>query len=740
MRSTQARVARLEARLLAFIRDQKIHRKLGFSCFADLVRMFQMAPRTAQEHVLLHRLLEDRPRAEEAFSLGSLSLHQVLALAPVLREGDLDPDGAVDWIEAARGLTVSGLRRRVREVVASESCGDGDGNRPDPVPEDLPDRMISFTAPLTAACAWDRALEMARCVLGWDAPVYACVEAILAEASPETASLPGVSEREAVFSGAGARVALSGPMVAEKATSLAGASLPATRMATVRMRYADARPRTAKPPARIPWAQEKARREALHTLGKVLKLLRTLSGLEGSHDPASPREAAHRLRDLQKRSRSIRALLSRLLRDLRDTGAFFRLGYRSFDDIARELGLSERAARELRRQADVFEDHPVIEEAFAQCRIGSEQACRIARLATPRTEEAFIARAEQVTTRQFAREMRFLERLRDLDPSLSASHAGPLPREGLEAALRAELLAWGWSEEGLRKELKNRRLLCPEGEDQWTGDLADPACNPVVMRRLELFFDLLVQAVADPARLRSAAEPAPGKREGSAEGQGGVPGMKEECTVGEGGAAACEREPKTSASETMDRLCDPQTDRQTSARFDRLLSGGRRESAMTRLRFRAPLEIAGHWERAIAAVRGEYAVEIPGPPLRIEQLPVWAAVLLLLHRATEVWKRQDPETMATEERILKRDEHRCRIPGCSRRRNLEAHHIRYRSRGGSDRMRNKTSACHGHHKAIHEGVVRVTGEAPHGLIVELGCEEGRPPLFVLHGEKILRTL
>ena len=89
VRYVEAGLLRVEARCLAWMRDRHAHRELGFSSFGDMTRMLQIAPRTAQEHVLLHRLLEGRPAAEEAFRMGDLSLHHVLALAPVLRRGDL---------------------------------------------------------------------------------------------------------------------------------------------------------------------------------------------------------------------------------------------------------------------------------------------------------------------------------------------------------------------------------------------------------------------------------------------------------------------------------------------------------------------------------------------------------------------------------------------------------------------------------------------------------------------------
>ncbi len=53
--------------------------------------------------------------------------------------------------------------------------------------------------------------------------------------------------------------------------------------------------------------------------------------------------------------------------------------------------------------------------------------------------------------------------------------------------------------------------------------------------------------------------------------------------------------------------------------------------------------------------------------------------------------------------VEQRDEHRCQIPGCSRRGYLEVHHIRHRAHGGQDKLPNLTLVCRFHHHRLHEG-------------------------------------
>ncbi len=77
-----------------------------------------------------------------------------------------------------------------------------------------------------------------------------------------------------------------------------------------------------------------------------------------------------------------------------------------------------------------------------------------------------------------------------------------------------------------------------------------------------------------------------------------------------------------------------------------------------------------------------------------------------------------------ERRAIERDLGYCQVPGCSRAA-VHAHHVVFRSRGGSDDASNLVALCAAHHlHGVHAGWVRVHGTAPHGLVWELG-EEGK---------------
>jgi hypothetical protein len=105
------------------------------------------------------------------------------------------------------------------------------------------------------------------------------------------------------------------------------------------------------------------------------------------------------------------------------------------------------------------------------------------------------------------------------------------------------------------------------------------------------------------------------------------------------------------------------------------------------------------------------------------------ALCVMVDHALEAWGAH--RKVPPEHRVFARDGWRCTAPGCTSYRNLHDHHIRFRSAGGSDDLANRTTLCAWHHlRGVHAGVVRCTGQAPHGLRFELGVRPGKPPLDV----------
>jgi hypothetical protein len=106
----------------------------------------------------------------------------------------------------------------------------------------------------------------------------------------------------------------------------------------------------------------------------------------------------------------------------------------------------------------------------------------------------------------------------------------------------------------------------------------------------------------------------------------------------------------------------------------------------------------------------------------------------MLDHAFAEWLPREGRSARRSERVYERDGWRCTAPACSSYRNLQDHHIVFRSRGGSDALENRTTLCAWHHlRGVHAGRVRCTGTAPGALRFELGLRPGKPPL-VVYGE------
>jgi len=86
----------------------------------------------------------------------------------------------------------------------------------------------------------------------------------------------------------------------------------------------------------------------------------------------------------------------------------------------------------------------------------------------------------------------------------------------------------------------------------------------------------------------------------------------------------------------------------------------------------------------------------------------------------EVWRPVLAGQTTPHQRVLARDKGFCQVPGCSHAAD-HAHHIEFRSAGGSDDPSNLVSLCAAHHLiGVHMGYIRVTGKAPDELHWELG--------------------
>ncbi|MGH7805188.1 MAG: HNH endonuclease, partial [Candidatus Binatia bacterium] len=120
----------------------------------------------------------------------------------------------------------------------------------------------------------------------------------------------------------------------------------------------------------------------------------------------------------------------------------------------------------------------------------------------------------------------------------------------------------------------------------------------------------------------------------------------------------------------------------------------------------------------------------------------WRGLVRLLAAVAARWQVEERHSgiPAHERRILERDGYRCIVPACSSRRNLQVHHIIFRSAGGGEEDWNRGALCAGHHlQCVHRFDVVASGRAPDAIDWVLGAAGPDAPLMRLHGETYADT-
>jgi hypothetical protein len=97
----------------------------------------------------------------------------------------------------------------------------------------------------------------------------------------------------------------------------------------------------------------------------------------------------------------------------------------------------------------------------------------------------------------------------------------------------------------------------------------------------------------------------------------------------------------------------------------------------------------------------------------------------MLEDFVETWDLPGASPRRRADEIYSREGWRCFAPGCTSRRNLEDHHLEYRSRGGDVKSpANEMCLCGFHHRRGEHGVLaRCRGQAPLGVLWRLGRKD-----------------
>ena len=192
----------------------------------------------------------------------------------------------------------------------------------------------------------------------------------------------------------------------------------------------------------------------------------------------------------------------------------------------------------------------------------------------------------------------------------------------------------------------------------------------------------------------------------------------------------------------------PGTARDRVQRFG--IQAAERPSPDVFLRLRLPHELAGDFLGVVEAARQRLSAladavpwEEPWPDphaapsmlaartfsVRSRRVPGWVGLLALLEDFVLTW---DPvrcgASPAAPKRhgdpVYSRAGWRCTAPGCTSRKNLDDHHLVYRSRRGPDSLDNRTCPCRFHHyQGEHGELASCRGKAPLGILWRLGRKD-----------------
>ena len=727
IRAALERVAIPLARALAAFTARRCWEDFGFARLEDHAReRFGRSGRWVNDCAALGRALESLPLLTAALT-GDDGGRPIGRVAATLIGRVATRESAGAWITRARAGPIRLLRDVVRAARAAGSewpgagsgaLEDGDSATPgnghvatpgggdaatpgcgDAATDELSERsLVRILVPAPVLAAFDEAVDLHRCIEGREASVTSFVEALVAEAF--AGGNPPDTDRAPLN-----RL----PDVAAVESALARSTDNWSHLAPVSPAQSSTAP--SQPAASSPAAW------SLALAGVSLARLRQIDRVAGT---GGATDLDRQVRALLALEDELQGRLAALLADMADRGAWPRLRFAGVGHYAEErLGISRTSAEDRVRATRALRRFPLLRAAFEEGRLGLESIILILRLlgAGPvdaGLEAAWVARAEAAT----------VKRLRD--------EARALGRRGLEIRRRAPEPTP--HDPGIAH--------CSPGVADHGPDVAhrgpeSPVSTP--RRRYPL----------DDATWHASLYRAPGTARERLHrfGMAAAEALEMAATEALGMAA-----PGVSSPDVFLRLRLPHD---LAADFL-----GAVESARVRL---SGLVDSVPWY--------EPWPDPDAPPSTVaartfsvssRRVPAWIGVLALLEDFVHTWdpvaagagagSRAGPSASPSPETdtesvprrgpirrpgdaVYARAGWRCMAPGCTSRRNLEDHHVIYRSRGGHDDLSNRICLCRFHHqRGEHGDLAACRGRAPLGILWRLG----RKPLAVWYRNERVR--
>jgi hypothetical protein len=723
--------------------------KFGYARLEDHAReRFKRSGRWVRDLAALGRGFDSLPGLEAAMS-GSDGGPPVGQVATLLIARTASPDSVGVWLRLARTVTVRELKEEIRAARATGSvwprneddhqgsyhgadrgeeisCPEEQGSHPDD--EDVCERLrVRMTAPRTMLAAFKEGLELYRAVEGHQVGVTSFVDALVAEACagahpPDTSCSPGSTV---------SRAAAEERFLAQvtrnwRALTLSGRD--------------DAWP-------------------------DLFQAAPAGSEQEQNADPDT------RIRQLLALQDRLERQLGRVLAEMGDLGAWKHLRFTGLGHYAEQrLGMARTTARDRAGLARKLRRLPVVKKAYADGLIGFTAGLRLVRIlgegaAGESLQKEWVERAAEVTVKRLRDEAIALGRwqvdgcfpagreivateIDDESPGRGngcfPGHHGMPPAEIGTGHHPLENSHSGPEQNGH----SSKSMTARTGEV----DGCFPARGALLGSRRAVSSRGLMAVNGNPTGTSKRLRPL-----SDAEWHGALkrePGMARERVWRLGWQAA--RETGRRAMCAARQFAETQAGRLESLERGTLRSRQQGFQAEALLSLALPEELAGAFLSAVEAARRGLVEQVSGesrhgaarnekeagaertvPAREIDDrpslvaarlfsmrglsVPAWVGLLALIEEFVDTWDVVQNRRRPSEDAVHIRDGFRCMAPGCTSRRNLQEHHVIYRSQGGTDDMENRLCLCAFHHqRGEHGDMASCRGEAPLGIRWSLG--------------------
>ncbi|MGV8119826.1 MAG: HNH endonuclease [Candidatus Xenobiia bacterium LiM19] len=521
--------------------------------------------------------------------------------------------------------------------------------------------------------------------------------------------------------------------------------------------------------------------------------------------PGNVREAAKTLIECALMRQCIDVAMGKLLWAMRDGGLCRILECSCIEEYAiRHCDLSKPLLYRLMKLANGLERHPLIKDAFESGYISKEQARLILRIADKKNERAWIDYAAHVPTVNLQEEVERCRRIKEYD-CLAAGYYAILPGfryitddrfhelpEDIQDIIRTGVWyqgpsmqsSWPLEEDDEQDVMdRDRRMEKPWNYFSDVDEFLLYEAETSEMRERKRRHDNRVgQGISGQGDVSSKCATLAGQ------GISGQSDVSSKCAgVEDSHTGNCRSCPSPLSAVSADCVTElpskhPQAGKTTcscGSRHDsEMLSRAREICTMPHgadpaetflmdiladdnsspkggggmsIRFFLPDELYGLWNQiamnwlmlAVAeeATKEITVEEVNESPMRyIGYAEGFLAALLQDWLLTERLHFKVSRNYA----ILKRDRFQCQVPGCRCRRNLQIHHIVWRSKGGSDLHTNLITLCKVCHKHILHDLMalKIEGTAPYNLTFTFGPHSSNSdgPFLIYHkGRKKVRN-